>query len=309
MSKAKKITAVIAALAVSAALIAGVTVAVLRYGYYYSYKQLEKQAVTITNGNAAGEITVMSANVRYINNGDTGKKSWYYRADLVMKNISSVSPDIICFQEVMAEHYGYLTARLPQYDSIITYRDDSDNPESCPVFYNSEKFNLIDKGSFWLSETPEEMSISWGAGCYRVCSYVILEVKENGKQFVVFNTHLDNASEQARINGIDVVLGKISQFGNLPSILTGDLNDSEDSLTYEKAVENFDDVKYRVENPEISCTYQDFGKELNNPCIDYIMISKEGFEVESYDVVTATYDGVYPSDHFPISAKLVLGGE
>jgi len=174
------------------------------------------------------------------------------------------------------------------------------------VFYNTEKFELIDKGSFWLSETPDEMSISWGAGCYRVCSYVILQVKETAKQFVVFNVHLDNASEEARIKGIDVVLDKIAQFGNLPSMIMGDFNDSEESLTYEKAVESFDDVKYRVENPEISCTYQDFGKALDNPCIDYIMISKTGFSVENYDVITTTYDGVYPSDHFPISATLRL---
>lgn len=52
--------------------------------------------------------------------------------------------------------------------------------------------------------------------------------------------------------------------------------------------------------------YQNFGKSLDRECIDYIMISKTGFEVNSYKVVTTTYDGVYPSDHFPIVTALTL---
>ena len=86
---------------------------------------------------------------------------------------------------------------LQGYDSVITFRDESTFSEGCPVFYRTDLYDLIDKGSFWLSETPEKMSKDWDSACYRICSYVILKEKQTGLEFVVFNTHLDHVSEEA----------------------------------------------------------------------------------------------------------------
>lgn len=279
-------------------------------GFYYPHYKKAKQSITMdTSALSAGEIRIMSANVRCLNPQDLGKKSWFYRADLILKNIEAEAPTVIGFQEVTKWQYAYLCDTLSGYDSVITYRDDTLYSEGCPVFYNTSLYNLKDKGSFWLSETPEVMSKGWDAACYRICSYVILEEKENGKQFVVFNTHLDHVSDTARINGIRVVLDKIAQFGGLPSVIIGDLNAAEDSETYRSVTENFLDAKYQLENPQISATYQNWGTELDRPCIDYCMISKTGFTVNSYKVVQTTYDGVYPSDHFPLSVSLTLTEE
>ncbi len=279
-------------------------------GFYYPHYKKAKQSISMdTSALSAGEIRIMSANVRCLNPQDLGKKSWFYRADLILKNIEAEAPTVIGFQEVTKWQYAYLCDTLSGYDSVITYRDDTLYSEGCPVFYNTSLYNLKDKGSFWLSETPEVMSKGWDAACYRICSYVILEEKENGKQFVVFNTHLDHVSDTARINGIRVVLDKIAQFGGLPSVIIGDLNAAEDSETYRSVTENFLDAKYQLENPQISATYQNWGTELDRPCIDYCMISKTGFTVNSYKVVQTTYDGVYPSDHFPLSVSLTLTEE
>ena len=279
-------------------------------GFYYPHYKKAKQSISMdTSALSAGEIRIMSANVRCLNPQDLGKKSWFYRADLILKNIEAEAPTVIGFQEVTKWQYAYLCDTLSGYDSVITYRDDTLYSEGCPVFYNTSLYNLKDKGSFWLSETPEMMSKGWDAACYRICSYVILEEKENGKQFVVFNTHLDHVSDTARINGIRVVLDKIAQFGGLPSVIIGDLNAAEDSETYRSVTENFLDAKYQLENPQISATYQNWGTELDRPCIDYCMISKTGFMVNSYKVVQTTYDGVYPSDHFPLSVSLTLTEE
>ena len=279
-------------------------------GFYYPHYKKAKQSISMdTSALSAGEIRIMSANVRCLNPQDLGKKSWFYRADLILKNIEAEAPTVIGFQEVTKWQYAYLCDTLSGYDSVITHRDDTAFSEGCPVFYNTSLYNLKDKGSFWLSETPEVMSKGWDAACYRICSYVILEEKENGKQFVVFNTHLDHVSDTARINGIRVVLDKIAQFGGLPSVIIGDLNAAEDSETYRSVTENFLDAKYQLENPQISATYQNWGTELDRPCIDYCMISKTGFTVNSYKVVQTTYDGVYPSDHFPLSVSLTLTEE
>ncbi|MDE5996188.1 MAG: endonuclease/exonuclease/phosphatase family protein [Eubacterium sp.] len=293
---------------ISASLLALITVAGIITCFYYPHYTKKQHTITPECSYSAGEIKVMSANVRCWTPQDILKQSWCYRADLIINNIEQEAPSIIGFQEANKWQYAYLCKALPTYDSVVTYRDNTIVAESCPIFYNTELFDLIDKGSFWLSETPEEMSKDWGAACYRICSYVILKDKATEKQFVVFNTHLDHISDEARIKGIEVVLDKIEQFGGLPSMIMGDFNAEEGSQTYISATKNFDDAKYKAETAENlhSATYQNYGKELNGEPIDYFMISKTGFHVDKYSVVTTTYNGVYPSDHFPITVELNL---
>lgn len=300
----KKILLAFACLFLAALLVWGGLV----FGYYPHYKKAQTP-VTPTAAVQPESIRVMSANLRCFNPQDIGKKSWFYRADLILKNIEAEAPSIIGFQEATKWQYAYLCKSLPGYDSVITYRDNSPFSEGCPIFYDTERYALQDKGSFWLSETPDVMSKDWDSKCYRVCSYVILEEKASGRQFVVFNTHLDHVSDEARINGIGVVLDKIQQFGGLPSMIMGDFNAEEDSETYRSATENFSDAKYQTENAVglHSATYQNWGESPDRNPIDYFMISKTGFTVEKYEVVDTTYDGVYPSDHFPILVDLILG--
>lgn len=277
--------------------------------YFYFPNYLNKKTEFIPEISAqADEIKIMSSNVRCWSPTDFFKKSWFYRADLLIRNIEQENPSIIGFQEANKWQYSYLSEFLPGYDSVVTYRDNTFLAESCPIFYNTELYDLVDKGSFWLSETPEVMSKDWGSACYRICSYVILADKISQKQFVIFNTHLDHISDEARIKGIQVVLDKIEEFGELPSVIMGDFNADEQSETYKSAAKNFNDAKYQAKIAEnIDCaTYQKWGNELSNKPIDYFMISKSGFDVEKYQVVTTTYNGVYPSDHYPITVELQL---
>ena len=88
-------------------------------------------------------ITVVSTNLRCVNDGDKGKTNWFYRAPFLVKTIIAQKPDIIGCQECMATHYEYLTASLKGYGSFIDFRDDGDNPEACPIFYNTAKFELV----------------------------------------------------------------------------------------------------------------------------------------------------------------------
>ncbi|MCQ2462424.1 MAG: endonuclease/exonuclease/phosphatase family protein [Clostridia bacterium] len=273
--------------------------------FHYPHYRREKQVV-VPEKPADASIRVMSCNVRCLTPFDLGKRSWFYRANLIVNNIRSNAPTVIGFQEVTKWQYSYLTDTLPGFDSVITYRDKMFNSEGCPVFYRSDLYTLIDKNSFWLSETPDEMSKDWGAACYRICSYVILEEKTSGQRFVVFNTHLDHVSDEARINGINVVLDKIKAFGSLPAVIMGDFNAKEASETYKSATANFLDAKYQTENAVAGATYQNWGQKPDNENIDYFMISKKGFTVEEYKVISETYDGVYPSDHFPIFTVISL---
>ena len=264
-----------------------------------------KETITIETS-STDELRIMDYNIRCLTPMDLGEKNWFYRAHLIIDCIEEAAPTIIGFQEVTSWQYDYLVDSLSGFDSIITYRDNTINSEGCPIFYNTSLYTLIDKGSFWLSETPEEMSKDWGAACYRICSYVILKDNASGKEFVVFNTHLDHVSDEARINGIQVVLDKIKEFGGLPAVLMGDLNAEEYTDTYKSATEAFLDAKYETENTMTSCTFQAWGEGLDRDCIDYVMVSPDSFDVHSYEVIHAVYDDVYSSDHFPLFVTLTF---
>ena len=283
-----------------------VLVIVVVFGFYAPKYLLSKESYDVSQKTDDGKITIVSANARCYTPGDLMKKSWFYRAPLLVRTLAAAEPDIIGFQEVTWLHRSYFDRALKGYDYVLDYRDDSFLAESCPIYYNTNKFTLTDKGSFWLSETPEVMSKGWNAAHYRICSYVILTQKADGKQLVVFNTHLDNVSEEARINGIQLVLEKIKAFGGMPSVIMGDFNAEEDSLTYAAATKLFDDAKYQTKDTDSGSTYHGYGMDWSYDNLDYFMISKTGIDVESYKVLRNTFDGAYPSDHYPIRMIMTL---
>ena len=273
--------------------------------FYLPKYLFEKQTVQLSTSQS-DEMTIMSANVRCYSPDDLFKKSWFYRAHLLIEDINKVKPDIIGFQEVTFVHYDYLKKAMTGYDSEIAYRDDFILSEGCPIFYRTDKYTKVDSGSFWLSETPEVMSKSWGAAHYRICTYIILRDNTTNKEFVVFNTHLDHVSDEARIEGIKVVLNKIAEFGDLPAFLMGDLNADPDSKTIESTKDSFDDAHNIASDSDHGPTYHKWGTQPNRDRIDYIMISKNCSLVSEYRIVNNCHDGVYSSDHSAIYIKVKL---
>ena len=273
-------------------------------GFLLSDARVELPETEVANG----EITIMSANVRCYAPDDLFKKSWFYRADLLIEDVNSVKPDIIGFQEVSILHYGYLQNAMPDYDSEIMYRDDWILSEGCPIFYRTNKYEKLASGSFWLSETPDVMSKDWGAAHYRIATYVILKDRASGREFVVFNTHLDHVSEEARINGIQVVLDKIEEFGGLPAFLMGDLNAYPDEETILFTHDSFDDAHVIAEKRDDGATFHKWGTKAdgNDKRIDYIMISKGDAIVNEYRIVNNKHGDAYSSDHSSIYIKVVL---
>ena len=147
-------------------LICGLVFCCLAFGHLPGYL-IKKHPVVITPADGGG-IRIMSCNVRYLEIRDFGKKSWFFRADKLLDDIAKQAPGVIGFQEVTKWQFDYLVDTMPGYDCVITYRDDTKRSEGCPVFFNTALYTLIDKGSFWLSETPEVMSKDWDSGCYPV---------------------------------------------------------------------------------------------------------------------------------------------
>lgn len=275
--------------------------------YVLVFDSLPKTVYDVSAKQDDGVVTVMNFNVRAVTHVDTGDKSWFCRADRVIRQIAEVQPDIICFQEMTPFQEDYFSHALKGYDKVVKYREKGILSEATPIYFNKSKFYKSNESSFWLSETPDKMSKSWGAAYYRICSSVVLTNKDTGKSFAVFNTHLDNKSELARVNGIQLVLDKIEEYGSLPSMLLGDMNSYPDSETYKKATESFADSRLvAAESEETRGTWQDFGRAVRKYPLDYCFVTPDAFDVKYYHVLAEKLDGKYASDHYALVVKLNL---
>ena len=103
----------------------------------------------------AADLDVMSFNIRY-GLADDGEDSWPHRREHVVDTITAHDPDLLGTQECLAFQRDYLTDNLPGYTVVGVGRDDGAGAgEMCAAFYRTTRFELLDQGTFWLSETPE----------------------------------------------------------------------------------------------------------------------------------------------------------
>ena len=254
----------------------------------------------------ASAIRVMSFNIRY---GDLGILSAEDRYEDVEKTIEKGMPDSIGLQEATPEWMTYLTENLEDYDYVGVGRDNGvDEGEYAAVFYLKDKYTAVDSGTFWLSDTPEVPSLGWGADCYRICTWVVLENKETGVKYAHMNAHFDFANEDIFYNSGKLINEKATSFGDIPVVYTADMNFGEGSDYYNAMLSEkvLFDTKYLAEDTMDYLTYHDRMPLVhNNDIIDYVMVN-DNFDALVYRVVTANDAGHYVSDHFPVYADIVV---
>ncbi len=251
-------------------------------------------------------IRVMSFNVRCTN---VGARSMKDRVPDVVTTILKGMPDSMGVQEATPEWMETLDKELAShYDWVGEGRDGNGEGEFSAIFYLKEKYELVDSGTFWLSETPDKVSMGWDAGCRRVCTWAILRDKDSGAKYVHLNSHFDHVGKEARSHSVKMILEKAKEFENLPIVFTADMNVKEGSDNYKEFADSdiFDDTKYLAENVYDYITYHDrFPEKHEGWIIDYCFIN-EGFEAITYGVVTESPSKYYVSDHFPVYADLRL---
>ena len=268
-------------------------------------------------------IRVGSYNIR-LSKGDLGTpNAWECRkADLVAL-VRKLDLDAFGMQEVCPDQAQYLREQLPEFAFVGDHRGaDRVSDEASPVFYRKSRFEAEQRGTFWLSETPEvPASKSWGTCCTRVCSYLVLRDKSTGKRFCFANTHTDHVSELARKNGMQLIIRRMKEFGKgAPIVFTGDHNCRYADAPAVAVRQILKDSRDISETPPRGPhnTFQGFGKYKDGPvdvngkryddyCIDYIYVS-DGTRVLDFETHDDRRPGtdLYPSDHFPVTATVVL---
>ncbi|RYF25526.1 MAG: endonuclease/exonuclease/phosphatase family protein [Flavobacteriales bacterium] len=258
----------------------------------------------------AQQITIGSFNIRYDNPGDAGNL-WKDRAPVVSNLIRFHEFDVLGVQEALKNQLNDISSALPEYAVYGKGRDDGkDGGEHSAIYYKKDRFKLLKTGDFWLSETPDKPGKGWDATCCnRICSWVYLEDLQRKKKFYTFNVHFDHQGVVARVESSKLMLKKIKEIaGDAPVLLTGDFNGGRDSEWYKTlansgaVVDVHETVKFPYAN---NSSANGFRTPRGESVIDHIFMSKQ-FTASKWGILTDTYYGKFPSDHFPILAKVTL---
>ena len=258
------------------------------------------------------EMNVMTFNIRYDNPGDS-LNNWKYRKDVAAQIIKSNKADIIGTQEVLFNQLNDLKERLPEYTAVGVGRQDGINKgEYAAVLYKKNRFNEVESGYFWLSETPEVAgSKGWDGACERIATWVILQDKSTEKKLVFVNTHLDHVGKQARQEGVTLLLNRAKSLAKgLPVIITGDFNATPESDVIKHVTGNneFHDSRMIAESISLAPgTYHDYGKipAVDREIIDYIFVT-DPIQVSSYQIIPEQLNDTYLSDHNPVVAGIII---
>ncbi len=274
-------------------------------------------ALLLTQGAWAQTVKVGTFNVRLSSNGDwiadaNTPNAWPERKDGFVQVFRSLDVDVWGLQEVCPDQTAYFEKHLPEWEFFGDYRKaDRKSGEASSVAFRKDRFDVIEKGTFWLSETPDVPgSMSWNTAFPRVCSYAFLKDRRTGAKFCFANTHLDHKSCEARKRGIELIVERMKKVGSgIPIILTGDHNCTRDDEPAKIARTLLKDAADLTEKPDPGPrrTYHNWGDPKIQSRIDYIYVS-DGIRVLDYETRDDRRPGtdLYPSDHFPITATLLL---
>lgn len=291
--------------------------------------QIRELYLGVDNTPVAGKpvVTAATFNVRFLTDKDTGERSWDSRKSGVVQLIKDFDFDIVGFQESRPEQRTYLKANLSGYTFFET------EEEPC-LAWKTSKFNLEQKGLFYLSATPDEASnpypdwVSTDPERNRLCQWVKLQDVATGKKILYLNTHLEVASSGTsitedealtiRTKSAELICNRIASLNEsnvYAVILGGDMNGPTTEATHvDFFKDQLSDSYYRSAELKVMegpvATYNAYSYESDQRSkwyhrIDYLYF-KGNLDVVKYQVIDAKYNGYFPSDHWPLMVKFAL---
>jgi endonuclease/exonuclease/phosphatase family metal-dependent hydrolase len=264
----------------------------------------------ITIGCNNQSYTAATYNIR-MNTESDGINRWDNRKDWVKNQILELNLDVFGTQEGLPEQISFLDSTLIEYDYAgVGRRDGVSEGEHSAIFYKTDKFNLVEKGDFWLSETPEQVSKGWDAAVIRICTYTLLKNKESDDMFWVFNAHLDHIGATSRLEALKLIQKRADSLNtdNYPIVVMGDFNALPDSPPIQFLSEHFQDSRVISKTEPLGPVGTFNGFDTNHPLenrIDYVFVS-DRISIGSYSVVNEIRDNRTPSDHLPVVIEFTL---
>lgn len=267
-------------------------------------------------------LDVMTFNVRGSNRDRGRRNAWPERAEPNVRLILAERPALIGFQEFQRGNLEVYRERLTGYEHVLGPPYGNRRPYDWnAIFYDPERLEPVETEGFWLSETPDRRSRSWGTRVVRTANMVRFATP-GGERFVHLNTHLDHRSPLARNEGAALVLRRLYWIRDLPVVVTGDFNCRPGSEPHRLFLEaGFGDAYLAAGNRDTERTntfhgfrgerYRDRQRHPAPRRLDWVLLRDPAgrARIRSCRIVTGGgAGGVYPSDHYPVVAGLDLGG-
>jgi endonuclease/exonuclease/phosphatase family metal-dependent hydrolase len=257
-------------------------------------------------------LTVMTFNIRYGTAKD-GENEWSARRDMLFEVIRDTRPDLLGLQEALDFQIDEILAAVSGYAVVGVGRDDgAEKGEYSAILFRSERFHVAEAGTFWFSDTPGVPgSKSWGNQITRIASWARF-IDRDGRGFYHFNLHLDHQSQPSRERSTVLLRGRIdTRTVPDPVIVTGDFNVGESNPALATLTGGtpapFVDT-FRVRHPDVKDvgTFSNFKFGFHGTDkIDYVLV-QPGTEVMAAEIVRFGRNNRYPSDHFPVTARIRL---
>ncbi len=266
---------------------------------------------------AKGALRVATHNVHYIiTSRATGSWSiadWQARKTSLDSAFKSLDADIVAFQEMESFAHSsvsmenlaldWLRDQNPDY-SVAASGDPRTFPSTQPIFYRKSRLTLRDKGWFFFSETPDVIYARTYNGSYPAfASWAAFEETGTGKRFKLFNVHFDFSSRENRHRSALLVAKRIKpliETGETVFVI-GDINASSTS----KPATIIADAGMRFVPVRGSTYHLNRGLNLTGP-VDHLAATPDVEALGEPVVVRRKFDGVWPSDHYPVIADFRL---
>ncbi|MDZ8202596.1 endonuclease/exonuclease/phosphatase family protein [Microbacterium sp. SSW1-59] len=232
---------------------------------------------------------------------------WVRRRRAVEALLRIERPSILGIQEAMPSQADAVEDALGgTYRRLGHGRGRDGQGEGCPLFWDSERLELVSGEQVALSPTPSVAgSRGWGNPVPRIAVVARLRDRSTHREIVVVNTHLDVFSRRARLHAVRALHAMILDAG-VPGVLLGDMNARPGSATArelwgEGLRDTWPSARRRLTSEW--ATFADYRSPRRGPRIDWIGVTG-GIDVASVGVNTFRTSAGWPSDHLPVHALL-----
>lgn len=262
-------------------------------------------------------LDVMTFNIR-LGTANDGDNHWTRRREMLFELLRERDPDLVGLQEAFRFQIEEILAAVPGYGVVGVGRDDGKaGGETSAILFKTSRLHVAESGTFWFSDTPDVPGTrTWGNRYNRLSSWARF-IDRDGSAFYHYNLHLDHEVQPSREKSVELLLAriKVRSFPTEPVVVTGDFNVGEDNpaLHYlvgapgapaspaRALVDTF-----RVLHPDVTEVGTFTGFTFGNTKdakIDYVLV-QPGTQVLAAEIVRTSRDERYPSDHFPVTARI-----